>query len=461
MLKISSKLTLWYTAATAIIILVIAIVVYVIYNSERRHVIDEELIDYGDFLINGFEGESPDLEGIFRELRDLKENQTTKSRIHRFAVISSDSLIFETNDIEIDSVLDEIQDYYDLSSVNNFITIQLDTYEYRCYLTPFKTWRGDIYTLVVITSLDKLYESLAQLRYLFILIVPISIIVAGFIGFLIARRAFKPVRAITETAAIISSSNLDRRVPIGKTQDELFKLAETINDMINRLDITIKSQQRFIADSSHDMRTPLTIIKTELELLLPDPDLSPKVKESLNRAIQEINRLNNLTDSLLILARADSHQLKLNKKNFRIDELIIDCLKQLDNIAKNKNIHFLVNINNPLEISADEGLLRRVLTNVIDNALKNSPENNTIKMNVQDDDRFCEIMVNNQGKIIPAELLPNIFDRFKRADLSRTTAGFGLGLSIAKTIIELHNGFIKIESNIKDGTSVHILIPIK
>ena len=403
-----------------------------------------------------FDEETSDLDTVFASLLERKLLPSVKNRFHRFALADEDSLIFETNADDLDSVLYEVP-LEDSLNMNPFYkTINLSYSDYRIYATPFKTMKGDYYQLIVVSSLDKLYESLYQFRSLLFVIFPVSIFLAGFIGFLIARKALKPVMDITHTAARISSTNLGMRVEIGKSQDELSELASTFNEMITRLDSTFKSQHRFLADASHDIRTPLTIIQTELEILRSREDLRDYCIEPIDKSLQEISRLSRLTDCLLIFARADSNQLVLDKTNLRLDEEILDSLRQLSSIANARKIKFTVNIDNPVEISADEAHLRRILINIIENSIKYSPENSTVKIDLTSEASFHKVSVNNRGKSISPEILPYIFDRFQRGDTSRSTSGFGLGLAIARTLVNLHHGSISAESDENHGTTINM-----
>jgi signal transduction histidine kinase len=446
--------------ATGVISALMSIITYFIYERERRVSIDEDLKGFANSLILGMEGESAGLTEVFNKLLERMEKPSIKKLSHRFALASADSLAFETSAIDLDSLLSIMEDADDPSSNTNFRTISLNGVDYRIFTKPFKASNGVYYDLIITTSLERLYESLSQLRYLLLLLFPMSVLAAGFVGYLIARRALKPIRVITRTAARITSSNLDARVPLGKTQDELHRLSATINGMIERLDKTFKSQQRFIADVSHDLRTPLTIIQTEMELLAGNPDVKDYVNDSVQKTLYAINDLNRLTDSLLILARADAHILKPTLKMLRLDEILLDSIAQFDNLAKSKGITFIVDINDAVEISLDGDLMKRAFSNIFDNAIKYSPDKSKVRVILNRIENSIEVIIINYGEPISQELLPVIFERFQRGDSSRTTAGFGLGLSISKTLIELHGGKIIIESDAENGTIIKIILPL-
>jgi heavy metal sensor kinase len=390
-----------------------------------------------------------------------KDIPSAKHRPHPYVLASNDSLIFENNpSINLDSLLDVIQGKNESEMDSAYVTIQLNNTEYRIYIRTIQLPSKKDFKLILITSLDRHFESLAQLRYILFIISPLALLIFGIIGFFIARRSFAPVSNITRIAASISSESLDKRVPIGKSQDELSHLANTFNEMISRLDITFKSHQRFIADASHDFRTPLTVIQMEIELLLGNNEIDEKTKEVLENCLKEIHSLNKLSDNLLFLAKSDAKRLTLNKKLFRLDELIIDCVTKLDTLAQTKNISFRIDSKYPVEITADKELITRALINIIDNAIKYSCKNEIIVLSLDKDNKQTIITIINKGNPIPIDLLPDIFNRFQRGDKSRTSGGFGLGLSIVKAIIESHSGLVTVTSEEERGTSFRIKLPI-
>ncbi|MFA6570290.1 MAG: HAMP domain-containing sensor histidine kinase [Bacteroidota bacterium] len=461
MLKISTRITLWYLIASGLIMLMMGIAMYSIFDATRRAAIDSDLYEYADFLTSGLGEQSKDMTELFEELIAKKEIPLAKPRAHKFVLASTDSLIFEKNTlINIDSLLDVMQDRKEADQDSAYITIELNNVDYRIYIRPIKLTKKKGFQLIVITSMDRHYESLAQLRYILLIISSVALIVFGIIGFFLAKRALAPVSNITKTAASISSESLDKRVPIGKSQDELSNLAATFNDMISRLDNTFQSHQRFIADASHDFRTPLTVIQVELEMLLSKKILDENSVVIVENCLKEIQRLSKLSDNLLILARSDAKYLVLNKKKFRLDELIMECVSQLNLIAQAKNITFRFLSTEPTEIVADRELLARVFTNVIDNALKYSFENEVVRITIDQSLNNAIVEVQNKGNPIPSELLPVIFNRFHRGEKSRTSSGFGLGLSIVKALVESHKGIVAIESNKENGTTVRISLPM-
>ena len=229
--------------------------------------------------------------------------------------------------------------------------------------------------------------------------------------------------------------------------------------MIERLDITFTSQKRFIADASHDFRTPLTIVRLELELLTNRTDISAEIKEPLDKCIKELKSLSNLAENLLLLARSDSHQLVLKKSDFRLDEMLLDCVSSFNNLALAQNKTFIIDIDEPVELFADKDLIKRAIINSIDNAIKYSLSGNPIRIFNGLDNDTTVIKIINKGKELAPELLSKLFDRFQRVDDSRTTKGYGLGLPIIKAIVESHDGKV-VFTSIETVNTLNISLPI-
>jgi len=433
---------------------------YSIYEKQRRSAIDEDLHDFADFLTTGLGDQQSDMTEIFNEMVARKDKPSMRQRSHRFVLASNDSIIFESNIVtNLDSLLNTLEERNEFSFKSIYNTVSLNNTEYRTYTRPIKLKPKKEFKLIIFTSMDKLYESLHQLRTVIIIVVPISLFFAGFIGFFIARRAFAPVRAITETAASISSKSLEKRVPISGTDDEISKLALTFNAMIARLHDTFISQQRFVADASHDLRTPLTVIQMELEWLLTQDEPDLKTKIVIDRCLKEILRLTELADNLMLLARADAHQLQVNKIYYRLDEQIMESVTQMKTLANQKNVTFKLDINAPVEVFADESMLMRLLINAIDNAIKYSPDNGKISIVLDQNEGYGIFNITNEGNPIKPESLNRIFDRFQRGEKARTSRGFGLGLAIIRAIAQVHNGDVTIQSDKENGTNLRVSIP--
>jgi len=433
-LKISTRVTVWYMLASAVIMFSVAASMYWMYD----------LLEYAEFLKKDLNEDRTDLDAIFKELLSKEEIPLSVLKSHKFFLTSSDSIIFEENAIK--DIRNILIIYNKNDSYNKrYFTIKSNNIDYRLYATSIQLNDGNLYKLIVITSLDKWKESLRQLFTSISIFLPISILISALIGYIITRKALDPVKRITDTAASIRYNKLNKRVPLNNSQDELNLLAQTFNDMIDRLERAFKSQQRFIADASHDIRTPITIVLLELELLLQN-NLNEDIKLTIEKCINELQNLNKLTQDLLILTRYDSKMLIPKPHIFRYDELILECIDSINSLAKNKNIQIKFQIDGQSEVYADRSLIKRAVFNLLDNAIKFSKEDNVISIKLYEFNNDIMFLIYNESDSIDKNKLQELFRRFHRADLSRTSSGFGLGLSIVQAIVESHESKITVDA---------------
>jgi len=461
MLKISTRISLLYFIATAIIIAVMAVAMYFIYYNQSLRAIDDELHDYVHFLTSGQNFESSDLESIFKELTARRSKSKNKLKFdYNFILVGQDSVVYQSDErFNLDEIIKKIMEFDESKSKKDFATLSVDGNKFRIYEDKLHKHnkKGEL-DIIMVASLEKFSESLTQITYILFIISPVLLLIAALIGYFITYRALNPVRHIIRTARTITGKNLQGRVPIPVADDELAELARTLNEMIDRLEQTIKSQKQFIADASHDFRTPLTIIHLELELLLEKQDIGEDVRNSIEKSIREIKSLSTMAENLLILARADAHQLTINKIPFRFDELIIEAVSGFNKIALSSNIKFRIDVASSVGINADKGLIKRLLNNALDNALKYSDENSTIEINLSDDDTSVTLEISSYGRTLSKQEANQIFNRFQRMEKSRTTKGYGLGMPIIKTIVQAHNGSVNFISE-KGKNRVKISFP--
>ena len=231
-----------------------------------------------------------------------------------------------------------------------------------------------------------------------------------------------------------------------------------IRSMFEQLEQANFVQKRFIADASHELRTPLTIVQAELDLLLSGTDLSTEARDAMERIAGESRRLAYLANDLLLLAKGDANQVGPGRPA-RVDELVLDCIGQLKTLAANKSIAWRIDADEPLEVVCNVAMLSRAVTNLMENAIKYSPHGATVMLSLRREEERVVIEISDSGPGIPSNDLPRIFDRFYRSDLARSAGGFGLGLSIVRSIVEAHNGSVTIESEPGSGTTARIMLP--
>lgn len=288
----------------------------------------------------------------------------------------------------------------------------------------------------------------------------INILITIILGSKVSRRILKPIDIMTETVKEITINDMGTRLNISGAKDELKDLAITFNKMLDRLQESYERQNQFVSDASHELRTPIAVIQGYANLLDRwGKDDKEVLDESILAIKNESENMKDLIEKLLFLARGDKKQIKIEIKEFCLNELIEEIIKETKLIDSNHNISYL--INNHTTIKADYKLLKQALRVFIDNSIKFTPERGNITISADANKEKIFITIEDTGIGISKDEIPYIFNRFYRVDKSRTkeSGGNGLGLSIAKYIIDNHNGSIKVESELNKGTKIIICIP--
>ena len=258
----------------------------------------------------------------------------------------------------------------------------------------------------------------------------------------------------------INATKLDTRISVGDTQSELRTLASAINGMLDRINESYRSQMRFVSDASHELRTPISVIQGYANLLDRWGKNDAKtLQESINAIKDETANMQGLVEQLLFLARGDNNAMALQIERFELSDLAVEVLRETQMIDGDHEYNSLVT---PVFINADKSLLKQATRILIDNAIKYTPSNRLITLSVSEADGFARLTVQDEGIGIAPDAVPQIFERFYRADESRAraTGGTGLGLSIAKWITERHGGHMEVLSRQDVGTRISIVLPI-
>lgn len=334
------------------------------------------------------------------------------------------------------------------------------TLSFRGLTVPIIENNKVAYLVGVTSPLAQLDAVLNRLKFILSLLLPAAIFLISIVGLFLAEMTLKPLNKIIKTVHQITAENLKLRVDLPDTKDEIKRLADTFNEMLVKLEQSFSSQQQFIHDLSHELRTPLTILKGELEVTLKKVRSQKEYESILRSSLEEMDKINRIIENLLMLARFDNKEVALEIKPLNLNRLIQEILDDIKILSEQKGIQINFSPEENIILEADESQLRRAILNILDNAIKYTAENGKILVKLQKDINTAKIEIRDTGIGIAKENLPFIFDRFYRADKSRNTGGFGLGLSIAKSIIEAQRGKIEIETELNQGTTFAISLPI-
>jgi heavy metal sensor kinase len=304
-------------------------------------------------------------------------------------------------------------------------------------------------------------RTLREIVDVFLLALPFAVLGASFGGYFVARRSLRPVKEMARQAERITSESLSARLPNPNPADEFGELATVFNGTLQRLQSSFGELQRFTADASHELRTPLTALRAVGELAIKGSANPVDLRETILSMLEEAERLDELIESLLIMARLERGELTIRSEPVRALELCREIADTLAVLAQERQQTLQVRGDAGLAALADRLLLRQALMNVMHNAIRNSPDGTSVETRVERADGRVVFCVTDEGPGIAPEHLSKIFDRFFRVDEARSRGGgFGLGLAIAKRSIERQGGTIEVDSEIGRGSTFRIVLPI-
>ncbi|MGA9799042.1 MAG: ATP-binding protein [Terriglobales bacterium] len=345
-----------------------------------------------------------------------------------------------------------------------FRKVRLHDQVYRSFVRTFNIG-GAEHTLLVLQSRQRQEEFLKSVLSAFALAIPLSIVLASGGGYFLACRSLSPVVEMGTQAGRIGADNLHQRLQVTNAEDELGHLAQSFNSLLDRLDQSFEQQRRFMADASHELRTPVAILFGEADVALSQTSRSPEeYRESLDILRAEAERLKHIVEDLFTLARADAGQYPLTLTDFYLDELIMECSRSVRTLAAAKQITISCDTSKEMPIHADEALLRRMIVNLLDNAIKYTQPGGNVFVTWDVRDSQYRITVSDTGQGVPIELQSRIFERFFRVDKARSrsendSGGAGLGLSISRWIVQAHSGQLELTRSDTSGSTFTVFLP--
>jgi two-component system heavy metal sensor histidine kinase CusS len=313
------------------------------------------------------------------------------------------------------------------------------------------------YTLQV--AQDRSSDELVERNFavLFIMVLCGSVLASAFIAVIVTKRGLRPLREMTQSVARIGPTHLKERVTPAEWPRELKPLAIAFDDMLKRLDDSFTRLSQFSADLAHELRTPIANMIGEAQVALTRDRTAAEYRETIESTVGECERLSRIVDNLLFVARVDAAREPIARKRLDARAASEKIAAFYQTVAEDH--HVTISCSGEGDIYADPDLFERVLGNLLDNALRFTPENGSIQIVLSERNSDFEVAVSDNGHGIDPEHLPRVFDRFYRADSSRGSDGAGLGLALVKSIVDLHSGFAKIESEIGRGTTVTLSFP--
>jgi two-component system, OmpR family, sensor kinase len=468
------RLTLWYTGLLALFLVLLSLITYFIFWRSTLQRTDINLADLSEAFLSTVQAEMLDNHGPdAAKLAAQEAIVEHRFRDHVFAVLDPKGGVLtssqELPNAEVPAGLLSSAAFQKLLANSASAERAIENMKggrsgYRALVRKFPL-KGQRYTLVILQSLHPQDEMLEEVRQAFAWVIPVAIFLASIGGYFLARKSLAPVVAMSSQAGRIGAENLHERLPIQNAKDELGRLAAAFNELLERVDQSFERQRRFMSDASHELRTPAAILRGESEVALSRTERpAEEYRESLAVLHAEAQRLTQIVEDLFTLTRADAGQYPLSPKDFYVDELVADCTHAARSLASAKQITLTCEVAEDLPIRADEALLRRMILNLLDNAIKYTPAGGRVAVSCERSGNEYALKVTDSGPGIPGDLHQRVFERFFRADKARTRAendggGAGLGLSIARWIAEAHHGHLLLERSDSSGSTFTALLP--
>jgi heavy metal sensor kinase len=477
--SLRAQLALWHGVLLALTLLLLAAFTYLLLREYLNHSADAALTEFAETTgkdvaaavyhyrtLHPGQSLPPEVEQHFIDTTDLqswgryvqvideKNNPVAFSdalRTHKLPLPSGETLM--TCRVTGKPVFDTVT--------------SLGQYPVRMVTLPVQLGSQIPYLVQVGASVEGVEGALQRALFILLVLTPAIFLIALLGGWALVGSSLRPVDEMTRAALSIESKRLDMRIAPPRSDNEIGRLAGALNEMIARLDRSFQQIERFTADASHELKTPLTAIRGEAEVALMSAQ-TPETQATLRSIIAETERLSSIVNNLLLLSRADADQVRLNQDRVALHEIVLTTFETLERLARRKNIALDFADMEEVTVQGDALWLQQLFTNLIHNAINYTPEGGRVTLSLsaiqsgEPERRWASFAVDDTGPGIPAEHLPFLFDRFYRVDSgrSREQGGSGLGLNIARWVAESHGGKITISSTVGKGTVFTVLLPI-
>ncbi|NJD22207.1 MAG: GHKL domain-containing protein [Melioribacter sp.] len=316
------------------------------------------------------------------------------------------------------------------------------------------------FNVIVAYPIENIAQTLNNLTDIYIMMAPLFLIISIIGGALISAKSLSRIDALIKKTEEITAQNLSEKIPGGEYFDEYGRLVNKMNEMISRIKTSIDFMNQFSVSAAHELKTPLTILRGEIEITLKSEKTPERYIEVLKSNYEETIRLIKIVDNLFFISKSDNALIAINKQDVELTSFLNSIIQNMRLLGQEKNMDIVLDSNSKIIIELDQDLIKQALSNIIDNAFKFGDENTTILIHAEEMNNTIKISVTNTGPGIPNESLDKIFNRFYRVDVSRTrrTGGVGLGLSVVKSIITLHGGNVEVKSTPNDITTISIFL---
>ena len=450
------RLTLWYVFMLALTLLLFAAGLYAFVAREERRSTNAMLRERAGSFERAYAGEAREEPGeaaVVEVAKDFVAGEGSVFIYRRPAILVTGSKAAR-DPASIPAVHAAIGAAF--AGQSRLLSLDAE----RSIVTPFADRH---YVFVGAQSLERERAVLRRLRTGMAIAIPAALIVAALVGYLLALRSLAPVARMTEDASRIEAENLSHRIAVAHPSDELGRLGTVLNALLERLERSFQQQKQLLADTSHELRTPIAIVRSEAEVTLSRERSAEEYRQALEIIGSEATHLTHLIDSVLLLARADARQNRTAREAFSLNEVVEQSVFAMRTLAATRGIDLTCGTNGPMPMRGDAELIRRMALNLLDNAIKFTNAGGRVRLDARRAGSWYLVRVSDTGSGIPSEAQAYIFDRFYRASRARSRdadGGTGLGLSIARWIAEAHGGDIRLVRSDEEGTIFEVTLPV-
>lgn len=459
------KITLWYVFTFVVTTLIIFALMYVRLEHHLLKEIDGLLEDESRDFMSDLLEHSMDINAA---MRHYEEEDISIRQFHPIGarVLNTEGRVIAASRNFAESVYPSGREKLRGIGID---TGYFETVKVPGHRTPFRvlSFRLSIdgkmdYVVQIATRMRRMRRILGNFRENLLTAIPIVLVLGATGGWFLARRSLSPIAHITETVRRITASNLGERVRSRGTGDELDHLIAILNEMISRLEDSFKRISQFTADASHELRTPISSMRGEAELLLSKPRPIEEYKGVLANHIEKLDFITRMINDLIVLSKFDSNQAGLEMAKMKLDDLLVNLWELFQVLAEAKGVEFTLGDVEEANVLGDRTKLQQLFTNLIDNAIKFTPSGGHVDLSVEKDGAFAKVSIRDTGIGIPEDEFEHIFERFYRVDKSRAreSGGTGLGLSISQWIAKAHHGNIELKSELGKGSEFIVSLPL-
>ena len=455
--SIRARLTLWYSVLAALALALFSAGVLWLHARWGRAQFDSDLLNLGTATAHTMReelGEGDDLR------RAALETQTSIDVPDRsIAILDTEGTTLAAHWHGLDSR--GLFDGHAVAGSPTIATVLRGSTAWRVFMRLETSTAGD-YVILVAGSLDPLARQQMLLLRVLQVAGPIMVLATAAVSWWAASSALRPVTVMAQQAAAITAESTDWQLAAPSRSDELGLLAHAFNDLLARLSAASRLQRQFMADASHELRTPASVIQTATEVTLDrDTRQEWEYREALTIINEQSGRMNRMIEDMLLLARADVGGFEFTARRLYADEVVAECVRAASVMALAKDIRVISSVQPDVAIDANDALLRQLITNLLDNAIRYTPEGGAVEVDLREDGDYVRLAVSDTGPGIPAADRERVFERFVRLDPARSpTSGAGLGLPIARWIAEQHQGTVTIEARPSGGSTFVVCLPL-